>query len=123
VIPGFLILHPFLGPYFTPVGNGAQHHRFPDRHGKVLDQAAREIIAFVASFVPFAPGAVPDAAFPAISERLFGQAPPAVDVLGVHVFVTGKPPFVDPDQAFLKSLVVLFGGIKDGANPAIQAAW
>jgi hypothetical protein len=120
MVAGFFIMNPLCGSHLPPVRNGPQNHPLSHGHGKILDQVTGKIITFVTPCVSVALGAIPDAAFPAISERLLGETPAAVDIFGPQGFGAGNSSFVHPNQTLPEFLVVVPGGVKDGANPAIQ---
>ena len=64
-VPGLFVLNPLFGPPFSPMGYGSHNNLLADRHWKVLDVPAREIITFMATLVPLGLGAVSYDAFSA----------------------------------------------------------
>ena len=99
MIPLFFGLHPGLGVHFPPLGDRAHDDLFADRHRKVVNEIAGEVLAYMTSFEFPGIGALPNRTGLAIDELIVGLATGTANLFHGQV--------VDRGQTLLEFLVVL----------------
>jgi hypothetical protein len=126
MVAGLFIPNPFFGTNLAPVGHRTQNDLLADRHGKVIDMPAGEIIALVTSIQTPGLDAGADFALLAVHETVFGKTSVTGDIRDRQLFGSGQDPLaggpaaVELQKLLLQLPVPVAAGQVNSANPAIE---
>jgi len=111
IIAFLLLLYPLFRTQLPPSGDTSQDNLLADRDREIIDEAAGELVALMASLYFLFEAARLDRAGTAIGEDALRQAAVAQYIFGLDAVNRGQPLF--------EFLIIVSGGYKDSADSAV----